>query len=279
MNDIDPKVALSQYATAGCLNNVFRNKIDAEIIVGLCDKVSPEFIAKIALLRPDESIGFCAYLAARGKNDLLRKVFNRVIADGVTLRGFVWLLRSGVFGNRRITNTSKQLITRWFNSRTVTEIFSKSAGDNPSLADIIILTHPKPLTAEKSALYQWFLDGKCDTDNLPDIVKQFCDFKNGLTKEVLGVHIDTLASLATPLSDNQWRQIVVSPNWRWTIENITKLNECTHVLRDKAIAKIAYENLQRDNKLPYEIMSYYLTAGLISDDMERNLVYALVISC
>ena len=62
------------------------------------------------------------------------------------LRNFVQIMRSGVVGRKSLGSLPKRLVQQWLEARTDEQLFIGSVGNDPSLADIVKMVHPKPAT-------------------------------------------------------------------------------------------------------------------------------------
>ena len=163
-----PKHALAQYAATGCLNATFYASAEEQLktVLDLCETIEPEFIARTALfcreraLMKDMPALLCAVLAKRNSG-LLCEVFDRVIDNGKMLRNFVQIVRSGVTGRKSLGTLPKRLVQKWFYARSDEVIFKASVGNDPSLADVIKMVHPKPQSVPPRAALFGYLVGKC----------------------------------------------------------------------------------------------------------------------
>jgi 60 kDa SS-A/Ro ribonucleoprotein len=149
--ELSPKQALAQYALTGCLNSTYYASADDQLlnVLALAEKVDADFVAKTAVyarqkgFMKDMPALLCASLSTKDPQ-LLRAVFDRVINDGKMLRNFVQVLRSGVTGRKSLGTVPKKLAQRWLESRSDEQLFRASVGNDPSLADLIKMVHPKP---------------------------------------------------------------------------------------------------------------------------------------
>src|SRR5207253_9173704 len=98
----------------------------------------------------------CAVLATRD-GALLESVFDRVIDDGRMLRNFVQIVRSGQTGRKSLGTRPKRLVQRWLAQRSDEALFRASVGNDPSLADVEKMVHPRPDTAARKALYGYLI--------------------------------------------------------------------------------------------------------------------------
>lgn len=93
----------------------------------------------------------CAVLSTRS-NDLLAKIFSRVIDNGKMLRNFVQIMRSGVTGRKSLGSAPKRLVREWLGNASDEVVFRNSIGSAPSLADVIRMVHPRPANPSRAAL-------------------------------------------------------------------------------------------------------------------------------
>ena len=224
---LSPKAALAQYAATGCLNATFYASADEQLqtILNLCahPEVEPEFIARAALFArtqahmKDTPALLCAVLSRVGPG-LLAEVFDRVIDDGRMLRNFVQIMRSGVVGRKSLGTLPKRLVQAWFDRSSDERVFRASVGNDPSLADVIRMVHPKPATASRAALYGYLIGQPHNAADLPEPVKQYEAFKAGETKIVPDVPFQMLTSLT--LSADNWKTIASNAPWQMTRMNL-----------------------------------------------------------
>lgn len=270
--NLSDQQALAQYATTGCLNQTYYASAETQLktILDLCDKVEPELVAKTAVYArergymKDVPALLCVWLASRRHNDLLAKVFSRVIDNGKMLRNFVEILRSGSTGRKSMGSLPKRLVANWFNSRTTKEIFTQSVGADPSFRDILRLAHPKPLDKQKNALYRWFLGKEHDAADLPEIVQQFEAFKAGKNKEVPSVPFEMLTALK--LGQSEWCQIAMRAGWHWTRMNLNTMHRHDVFKVPEMVDMVAKrltdrEAIKKARVFPYQLLAAYKNAG------------------
>ena len=96
-------------------------------------------------------------LAALSARDpvLLTRAFPRVVDNGRMLRTFVQIMRSGAAGRKSLGSRPKALVQAWLNQATDAQILRAAVGQQPSLADVIKMVHPKPSSAERAALFAY----------------------------------------------------------------------------------------------------------------------------
>ena len=99
---------------------------------------------------------------------LLQQVFPRVIDNAKMLRNFVQIMRSGAVGRKSLGTAPKRLVREWLDARDPESLFKASVGQDPSLADIVKMVHPRPKDAVHAALFGYFIDRTKQFDELPD---------------------------------------------------------------------------------------------------------------
>ena len=287
-----PKHALAQYAATGCLNTTFYASADEQLatVLDLCGKVEPEFIARTALYA--RSKGFmkdlpallCAVLASKGPG-LLAEVFDRVIDDARMLRNFVQIMRSGVTGRKSLGTLPKRLIVQWIERRDDAALFRASVGNDPSLADIVKMVHPKPASNSREALFGYLIGRPHDASDLPEIVRQYEAFKAGESKLVPDVPFLMLTSL--PLTSGDWKAIARKAPWQMTRMNLNTF--ARHGVfegddSDELIGLIADrlrnpELIGKAKVFPYQLMVAYVTAdGSVPQGVREALQDAMEIA-
>lgn len=276
-----PKHALAQYAVTGCLNRTFYATAEAQLdaVLNLSRSVSPEYVAKTAIycrergFMKDMPALLCATLATRCEPQLLRKTFDRVIDDGKMLRNFVQILRSGVIGRKSLGSSPKRLVQHWLEQRSDEILFRSSVGQSPSMADVIKMVHPKPRNETREALYGYLLDREYKAEALPELVRQFEDFKAQRSAQVPNVPFQMLTALN--LGQKEWSAIASQAPWQMTRMNLNTFAR-HQVFNDRELtAKIANrlrnpEAIKRARVFPYQLMSAYAAADHAVPKMVRD---------
>lgn len=265
-----PKHALAQYAATGCMNTTFYASAETQLqqILDLCAQVEPEFIARTALhcrqagAMKDTPALLCAVLSVRSP-ELLEKVFDRVIDNGKMLRNFVQIMRSGVVGRKSLGSLPKRLVRRWLESRSDDALFRASVGQDPSMADVLKMVHPKPRNASREALYGYLIGRDCNAEVLPELVKQYEAYKAGRSAETPDVPFEMLTSLE--LGTEAWTAIARKAPWQMTRMNLNTF--VRHgVFEQPGIADLVAARLRdpaaiaRSRALPYQLMVAYTMA-------------------
>src|SRR6476659_2524016 len=181
---LSPKHQLAQYAATGCLNTTFYATADEQLakVIELCADLDAEFIAKTAVFcrergfMKDMPALLCAVLSVKDR-ELFARVFVRVIDNAKMLRNFVQIMRSGVVGRKSLGSAPKRLVREWLDARDPAALFKANVGQDPSIADIVKMVHPKPADAAREALFGYFIGRDFASDALPDIARQFEAFK------------------------------------------------------------------------------------------------------
>lgn len=268
--------ALAQLTATGCLSNTFYVQADDQLAraIQLASEVDPVFVGKAAIyarehgFMKDMPALLCAALAARGTpsaRDVLKLVFPRVIDNGRMVRNFVQMLRSGRLGRKSLGTLPKRLVSSWLNSRTPTDLFKASVGNDPSLSDVIKMVHPRPASDCHKALYGYLI-GKSTESGLPPLVQRFEAWKKVPAGDVPDVPFLMLTAL--PLTPAQWSSIALSASWQTTRMNLQTF-ERHGVLKDEAVVRRLADRLRdadairRAKVFPYQLLvAYKMSSGL-----------------
>lgn len=268
---LEPKQALAQYAATGCLNATFYASAEEQLqqVLGFCAKIEPEFIAKAAVfsrergLMKDMPALLCAVLAARDV-EVFGKVFDRVINDGRMVRTFVQIVRSGVTGRKSLGTAPKKRVQRWMEQRSDEQLFRASVGNDPSLADLIKMVHPKPSAKSREALFGYLIGRKYAAEDLPPLVKAFEAFKRKETETVPDVPFQMLTALA--LGQKEWTAIARNAPWQMTRMNLNTF--ARHgVFADEAMQTLVADRLKnpkavkQSRAFPYQLLNAYRSTG------------------
>lgn len=282
---LEPKHALAQYAMTGCLNSTFyaSGEIQLKAVLDLAKQVEPVFIAKLAIharrdgFMKDMPALLLAILATRD-GALLEQVFDQVIDNGKMLRNFVQILRSGVTGRKSLGSRPKRLVLRWIERQSDDQLFRASIGNDPSLADVIKMVHPKPSNAERTALYGYLIGREHDAAALPALVKQYENFKSAKDRSALDtpdVPFQFLTSLE--LSKDDWKAIARRAPWHMTRMNLNTFSRHEVFEDDELVRTIAdrlrdYKQIVKAKVFPYQLMAAYKAA---KDAMPASIANAL----
>lgn len=184
---LTPQQALAQYAFTGCFTDTFYANATEQLadVLRFAGKCSPEFVAKVAITARDKGhmkdmpALLVAHLSTRD-NALFSATFDRVIDSPRMLRTFVQIMRSGVTGRKSLGSLPKRKVRNWLEQRSDDAIFRAQVGNDPSLADVIKMVHPKPANATRAALYAHLIGKSVDETQLPPLVREYEAFKRSL---------------------------------------------------------------------------------------------------
>jgi 60 kDa SS-A/Ro ribonucleoprotein len=261
---------LAQYASTGCLNGTFYAGADMQltVVLQLCEKVEPEFIARTALFARER--GFmkdlpallCAVLSVKSPG-LLAEVFDRVIDSPKMLRNFVQIMRSGVVGRRSLGTLPKRLVRQWLEARSDEQLFIGSVGNDPSLADVVKMVHPTPSTPARAALFGYLIGREHNVEALPELVRAYETFKRNTNPgkaAVPNVPFQMLTSL--PLTEGNLRQVAHNGSWQMTRMNLNTFER--HGVFNDAELTTTIANRLRNPRLvaesrvfPYQLLAAY----------------------
>lgn len=267
---LSPEHALAQYAATGCLSTTFYATDDAQlgVVLALATKVEPELVAKVALYAREKShmkdmpALLLAVLSVRSPA-LFAKVFERIVDDPKMLRTFVQILRSGVVGRKSLGTRPKRLVTAWLERLSDDALFRASVGQDPSVADIVKMVHPKPGNDTRRALYGYLVGREVANDVLPELVQTWERFKKGERELVPDVPFQMLASL--DLDTRAWCEIARHASWQTTRMNLATFARhgvfgvagMPELVADKLRDRRA---IARARVLPYQLLIAYRTA-------------------
>jgi len=263
--------ALAQYAATGCLNHTFYADAETQLttVLELCTQVEPAFVAKTAISCRDRAhmkdmpALMLAYLAAR-HGELFTQAFARVIDNGRMLRTFVQILRSGATGRKSLGTAPKRLVQRWLAARSEDDLFAMSIGNDPSLADIVKMVHPKPASPVRAAFYGWLLGKKHDAAQLPESVRAFEAWKLDRSLPLPDVPFQMLTALA--LDDGQWARIAETCSWQTLRMNLNTFARHGVFARPgmaEAVARRLRDEvaIRRSRVFPYQLMAAWASIG------------------
>lgn len=280
--------ALAQYVVTGCFNGTFyaSESEQLERVVELAHGVSDEFIAALAVYARHkaymkDSPALLLALLSTKNSALFRSTFDRVVDNGKMLRNFVQIMRSGVVGRRSLGSAPKKKILEWLAKRDGEQLLKDSIGNSPSLADVVKMVHPKPANAERDAIYAYLIGREYSDAQLPELVKQYEDFKRGDLAELPNVDFRLLTSLA--LNREQWCAIALRANWQMTRMNLNTFMrhgcfEDTKVVREVAARLAKPELVRRARVFPYQLMMAYMAATDVPNVIRKALQDALAVA-
>ena len=323
------KEALAQLACTGCFNKTFYASAKDQLtkVKELAAKCDPDFLGKLAIYSRER--GFLkdmpAFLVAwltgrvteaqkRGAskeaddiNALLWEVFPRVIDNGKMLKNYVQIVRSGETGRKSLGTVPRRLIRSWLENKDDDGIVFSSVGNDPSLADVIKLAHPRPMTPSREALYGYFCgaavkvegmptfrkmkDGKeipiraYDFKKLPQSIQDFENFTEVAEAErgkleIPKVPFEMVEGL--PLTTDQWKQLALRQSFQSLRQRLNTLNRKgvfgkegawdTDTIKAVAAKLRDREAIKKAKVMPYQLLIAYLNMG---PEIPRDLTEAL----
>jgi 60 kDa SS-A/Ro ribonucleoprotein len=264
---LTPKQALAQYAATGCFGRTFYATAEEQLdrVLELCDVVDPLFVARLAIysrttsFMKDMPALLCAWLSVRHPQ-LHEAVFSRVIDNMRMLRTYVQIVRSGVVGRKSLGSAPKRLIREWLAQQDEEALFSSSAGQSPSLVDIVKMVHPKPDSGRREAFYGYMLGRPHEASALPALVTQFERFKAGEDLNLPDLPFMLLSAL--PLARKDWVTIARNASWQTTRMNLNTF--VRHgVFEDRDSTRQVADRLRdpgeisRARVFPYQLLTAY----------------------
>jgi len=286
---LSPQAALAQYAATGCLNTTFyaNAALQLDTVLRLCAAVEPAFVAKTAVYArqrgqmKDMPALLTAWLAQHGP-DWLEPTFAKVIDNGRMLRNVVQILRSGVVGRKSLGSRPKRLVQSWLNGSTDGQLLSASVGNDPSLADVLKMVHPKPANTERAAFYAWLIGKPHDAALLPEAIKALERFRDDVEAPVPDVPFQLLTAL--PLRPQHWVAIACQAPWQMTRMNLNTFAR-HEVFKVGGMAQRIAERLRdpaavrRARVFPYQLLSAYsMTGASVPERVRDALQDALEVS-
>lgn len=282
-----PKARLMQYLMTGTLNGTFYASAEdqLDVLLNLTMEVDAEFLARAAIYARQrgymkDAPALIAAVLTQKSPALAKTVFERVIDNGRMLRNFVQILRSGKSGRKSLGTAPKRLVQQWLEQASDVQLLNASVGQQPSLADIIKMVHPKPKDATRECLYGWLIGKSVDVDKLPQIVQEFEQFKRG-QGPLPAVDFRLLTGL--PLSTAQWIDIARHAPWQMTRMNLNTFArhgvfepESESDLTELIAARLRDADLvRRARAYPYQLLVAYAHAHDVPMQVKEALQDAL----
>jgi 60 kDa SS-A/Ro ribonucleoprotein len=291
-----PRHQLAQLAATGCLNQTFYAAADEQLahVLALARELDPAFVAKAAIHArqaghmKDMPALLLALLAVRDVK-LLDAVFGRVVDSGKMLGNFVQIVRSGVVGRKSLGTRPKKLVQHWLLNASEAQLLHAAVGNDPSLADVVKMVHPKPADAWRAAWFAWLIGKPFDEAALPPATQAFQRFKRAVREgaevaELPDVPFQMLTAL--DLTPAHWAAIARKGSWQMVRQNLNTfarhgvfaLPGMTETVAGKLRDASA---VARARVLPYQLLAAFKAAGsdvpaevrdALQDAMEAALV-------
>ncbi len=280
--------ALAQYVVTGCLSGTFyaNAQTQLETIVELANKVDVDYLAQLCIYArryaymKDSPALLLAMLSTRD-TALFKQVFLQVVDNGKMLRNFVQIVRSGVTGRQSLGSAPKKMVANWLRNKNARQLLNASVGNDPSLADVIKMVHPKPVNEEQEALFAYLVGREHELTKLPGIVQSFERFKSGASQQVPDVDFRLLSGM--PISNLTWKAIAENANWQMTRMNLNSFarHGCfeDRQLCREITARLSNAELVRKAKaFPYQLLTAYYAASNIPAKVRNALQYAMEVA-
>lgn len=274
--------ALAQVAVTGTFGGMFYQTPQDELahVLELAERVSPEYLAQAAIYArkqghmKDMPAVLLAILARRDPV-LFRKVFGRVVDSGKMLRNFVQVVRSGQTGRKSLGSAPKAMVQNWLNAASDRALLQAQIGNDPSLADVIRMVHPKPTTPEREALFAWIIGRPCDAARLPRALRDWMAFKETGDGPLPDVPFQMLTQL--DLSAEHWARMARNGSWQMVRQSLNTFHRHGVFGAPEIAAHVAAllrdpEAIRRARVFPYQLM---VAAQNVAADMPREIVEAL----
>lgn len=263
--------ALAQYVVTGTLNGTYYASAGEQVdsILENAKGCSVDFLGQAAVYArktakmKDTPALLAAILATRGEEGLqmLTQVFDTVINNQKQLRNFVQILRSGKVGRKSFGTAVKRMIQNWLRSQDGDQLFYQSVGNDPSLADVVKMVHPRPANKEQEAFFGWLLGRKYNKRYLPKLLKQFEAYKENPGEVEVPV-VDFRMLTALNLGKEQWSDIARNASWNMLRMNLNTFQRhgCfdDKKLVKQVAAKLAdMEEVRKHNVFPYQLLTTF----------------------
>lgn len=281
-----PRHKLAQLAATGTFGAAFyaQPQEQLEDMLKLLPEVDAEFIAKTALYArqrghmKDMPALLLAWLSMLQTEDF-SKVFPRVVDNGKMLRNFVQIMRSGVTGRKSLGSRPKRKVQAWLETASDAKIMHAAVGNDPSLADVIKMVHPKPAEASREALYAWLIGKPHDAAKLPEIVTAFETFKRDSSAPLPDVPFQMLTSL--PLTKQHWASIAEKAGWHMLRMNLNTFArhgvfEVPGFTEMLAARMRDASEIRKAKAFPYQLMAAYASVdAAVPRDVKEALQDAM----
>ncbi len=261
------EAALAQYAVTGTFQDTYYvgatdHLTKVEDLVASC---RPEFIAKLAVYAREQGkmkdmpAYLLATLVSRGETELAKRIFDRVCNNSKVLLVFARIIRSGATGRSSFGTATKKLIQNWINKKGDKGLYLSSVGhSDPSMADLIKMVHPKPVSDSQSEMFSYLLGKKYNLELLPQDIQMFERLKKGEGTEVPDLPFRALTNCE--LNEAQWRGIAKNMPWNTLRQSLNLLERRGVFKNNKAVREAAEkladpENVSKFNAFPFELMA------------------------
>lgn len=222
---LSPHQALAQLAATRTFNATFYADVREQLdeVLKLAWQVEPDFLAKTAVHAFEQGYmkdmpALLLAVLSQMQGDEFERAFRRIVKNGKMLRNFVQIMRSGATGRKSLGTSPKRLVKAWLENASDFEIMRAAVGNDPSLADVVKMVHPKPASATREALYGYLIGKPHDVNALPGLVTAFEAFKRDPSLPVPNVPFQMLTAM--PLTKQHWVEIAATAGWQMLRQNL-----------------------------------------------------------
>lgn len=268
--ELTPEAQLAQYVMTGCLNGTFYAGAETQLerVLKLSTEVEAQFLAQLAVFARHEGrmkdmpALLCAILTTRS-TPFFEKAAWAALDNAKMVRTFVQIVRSGAVGRKSLGTAPKRFVQEWLFRQTDEALFRGAVGNDPSLADLVKMVHPRPTTASRKALYAYLVGREHDAAELPELVREFERFKADRTGPVPNVPFQFLTAL--DLTTEHWTEIARNAPWQMTRMNLNTFARHGVFADAKMVDRVAARlrdpaQVRRAKVFPYQLMVAYLQA-------------------
>jgi 60 kDa SS-A/Ro ribonucleoprotein len=259
-----PEHKLAQLAATGTLQDAFYTAAQTQLaeVLDAARAVDPLFVAKAAVFArtrgamKDMPALLTAYLTLADP-DLAVRIFPRTIDNGRMLRNFVQIMRSGAVGRKSLGTRPKRLVQQWLEKASMRALMQAATGNDPSLADIVRMVHPKPADESRKAFYAWLIGKPYDVAGLPPEIAGFEAWKRDPSIPLPEVPFEWLT--AFELSAEHWAELATRMGWQALRMNLNALARKGAFGVEGVADAVAARLIDRDvlgkvRPLPYQLM-------------------------
>jgi 60 kDa SS-A/Ro ribonucleoprotein len=259
-----PEHKLAQLAATGTLHDAFYASAETQLVdvIEAAKAVDPLFVAKAAVFArsrgamKDMPALLTAWLTVADP-DLAVRIFGRTIDNGRMLRNFVQIMRSGSIGRKSLGTRPKRLVQNWLERASIRSLMQAATGNDPSLADIVRMVHPKPADEGRRAFYGWLIGKPYEVAALPAEIAGFEAWKRNPLLPLPEVPFEWLT--AFELSAEQWAELAGRMGWHALRMNLNTLARKgafgVEGVADAVAARLVDRDLLRKVRpLPYQLM-------------------------
>jgi 60 kDa SS-A/Ro ribonucleoprotein len=136
------------------------------------------------------------------------------------------------------------------------------------MRDILRMARPRPNTVEKEALFGYFVGKDVALDKLPDIVRQYENYKRTKTGPVPEVDFRMLDSLG--IGDQEWMEIARRAPWQMTRMNLNTFAR-HNVFQNQEIVQLVAarlrnaEEIEQAQQFPYQMYTAWQATNASGD--------------